>query len=260
MGDKQYTLGDLTSIVEQLHHLRQKYTWIGGQAVGVWASRYLTAEEGQQMARQLGLSFPLTSEDGDIRAKEEVATLLAHQFDAKLYAIRLKDPTRGKAWILQIGLPGQDEPFTLDVMENVPGLETIEGPQVQSFIYQLPIGPRSAKLVAYILDPISLLYAKADVWKREKDAIDPSTGLVKERNDDKHLMVLGAIIGRYLTEVERATKAQQKIPTTKEKEVERLEQFLTKFPVLPPGVIQNIRAALDPTDRDEGMGELSGPV
>ena len=260
MDEKQYTLGDLSSLVEQLHHLRLKYAWIGGQAVGVWASRYLKEAESQQLAQDLGLSFPLTSGDGDIRAQEEVAQLLAHQLEAKLHAVRLKDPTRGKAWVLHIRLPDQDEPFVLDVMENVPGLETIEGPHVQSFIYQLPIGPRSAKLVAYILDPISLLYAKADVWTREKDAINPSTGLIKDRHDDKHLIVLGTIMGHYLAEVERATEAHQQIPTTKEREVQRLKHFLAKFPVLPPGVTQNIRAALAPTDRDEGMSEVSGPV
>ena len=255
MGDRQYTLSELSSVVEKLHSLRLKYAWIGGQAVGVWASRYLRADEVQQM----GISFPITSKDGDIRAQEEVATLLAHQLDAKIYAIRLKDQCRGNAWILQIGIDGQDQPLTLDVMELVPGLETVEGRQVESFIYQLPIGPRSAKLIANILDPISLLYAKADVWTREKDAIDPSTGLVKDRNDAMHLSVLSAVIGPYLAEVERATKAKQKIPTTKENEVTRLEQFLTKFPILPPGVAQNIRAALNPTDREEGMGDIPGP-
>ena len=98
MDEKQYTLGDLSSLVEQLHHLRLKYAWIGGQAVGVWASRYLKEAESQQLAQDLGLSFPLTSGDGDIRAQEEVAQLLAHQLEAKLHAVRLKDPTRGKAW------------------------------------------------------------------------------------------------------------------------------------------------------------------
>jgi len=28
MDEKQYTLGDLSSLVEQLHHLRLKYAWI----------------------------------------------------------------------------------------------------------------------------------------------------------------------------------------------------------------------------------------
>ena len=91
-------------------------------------------------------------------------------------------------------------------------------------------------------------------------AINPSTGLIKDRHDDKHLIVLGTIMGHYLAEVERATEAHQQIPTTKEREVQRLKHFLAKFPVLPPGVTQNIRAALAPTDRDEGMSEFSGPV
>ena len=73
MDEKQYTLGDLSSLVEQLHHLRLKYAWIGGQAVGVWASRYLKEAESQQLAQDLGLSFPLTSGDGDTSRLRQVS-------------------------------------------------------------------------------------------------------------------------------------------------------------------------------------------
>jgi hypothetical protein len=227
-------LADFEPVLKALQIIKQPpHSWVGGQAIIVWANRFLTPDE----IDSSGLRRPLTSKDGDLRASEEVARYLAVALGGTVRTFKLKDPTRGKACALLVKLNNQE--VIIDVLEKLPGVSESE----PGFTMAVKAGSKDNNLTAKVLDPISLLLNKADVWRREiKRQAD---GAGKERRYDReHLALLGMLMPKYLTELQRWEHQGVRLKSTMEAERSRLQRFLDSNPTLPPGLHETLAAAI----------------
>jgi len=169
-----FTLTDFEPVLRALQDIKHPpHAWVGDQAIIVWANRFLTTEE----IAGLGLKVPLTSKDGDLKSSEKVARLLAEALKGTVQTYHLKDTTRGTAWGLRIDLNGV--PVIIDVLERLPGVSE------PTYIFEIKAGLADKSITAKVIDPISLLLNKADVWNREKDRPKIMEGdlVVNERYD-----------------------------------------------------------------------------
>jgi hypothetical protein len=241
-----FTLADFEPVLRALQEIKQPpHAWVGGQAIIVWANRFLTTDE----ITSSGLKVPLTSKDGDLKSSEKVARFLADALKGTVQTYRLKDTTRGTAWGLRIELNGV--PVIIDVLEKLPGVND------PSYVFEIKAGLPNKSLTAKVIDPISLLLNKADVWNREKDRpkVVEDGVVVNERYDKEHLVLLSLLIPKYLAELESWQVSKTHLKTTVEAERRRLQDFLAASPSLPNGVSENLSRSF-PGDAfsDDGHG------
>jgi hypothetical protein len=243
-----FALADFESILAVLQKIKQpSHSWVGGQAVILWANRFLSPDE---IARS-GMEMPLKSKDGDLRASGEIAQILADQLKGTVQNYRLKDPSRGKACAVLVTI--NDAPVFIDVMEKLPGVAESE----PGYALEIKAGLPDRMLTIRVLDPISLLFGKTDVWNREKDKppeiID---GVAKPlRNDKEHLILLSLLIPKYLNEMETWQQKKVRLKTTVEAERGRLRRFLDDHPSLPSGVAKELEKAFRPNVINSGAAE-----
>ncbi len=241
-------LADFEPVLRALKQIKEPpHSWVGGQAIIVWANRYLAPER----IKEIGLEIPLKSKDGDLRASEGVVQFLAAALGVKPQTYRLKDPSRGTAWGLKVKLNGA--PVLIDVLEKLPGVSEAN----PGYAIEIKAGLPDKTLTAKVLDPVSLLFNKADVWKREKDKqveIENGTVIKPGRYDVKHMELLCQVMPRYFAELGKWEQIGASIRTTLAAERNRLLRFLDTSPELPAGVAESLRQACLP-DPTVGSGE-----
>jgi hypothetical protein len=132
----EHTLQDFELVLRALQNVKEPHAWVGGQAVIVWANRYLSQAE----IESTGLQVPLSSKDGDLKANAIVAKFLAKELGAKKQDYRLKDESRGMAWGLIVSLNGQQVLF--DILEKLPGVDD------PIYVHTVSVGPRENRLTA----------------------------------------------------------------------------------------------------------------
>ena len=237
----EHTLQDFELVLRALQNVKEPHAWVGGQAVIVWANRYLRQAE----IESTGLQVPLSSKDGDLKANAIVAKFLAKELGAKKQDYRLKDESRGMAWGLIVSLNGQQVLF--DILEKLPGVDD------PVYVHTVSVGPRENRLTAKVVDPVSLLINKADVWRREKDKQAAPNRAV--RHDREHLTMLGMLLPKYLIELEGWQKVHG--AASLERQVDRLRSFLDSNPELPGSIGDDLRRALTDGGHHGGSSPLS---
>lgn len=150
----------------------------------IWAEHYLSFEE--RLAA--GLEEPLTSKDLDLRGSRAHALIIWGLWggQGEKHELRWKDTGR-ISWAMATHPKGDPQRRVVAVTEQVPGLPNGEG-------IALRLTHRGLRL--HVLDPVSCLKAKSDVLRREM-----AGNLADERNDARHLMLLLAVVPRYLDDL-----------------------------------------------------------
>jgi hypothetical protein len=236
-----FGMEDFEPVLRALKQIKNPpHSWVGGQAVFVWANRYLT----QDQIKSTGLRTPLKSKDGDLRASGPIVQFLAKELNGQVVSGRLKDPSGGNVWGLIIKL--NQQPVVIDVLEKLPGVaDSSEG-----YSIEIKAGTTDSSLTARVIDPVSLLLNKADVWKREKARQhSAANGEVQAgRNDKEHLGLLGQLLPLYFDELRRWQRKGVSTKLDVEKERTRLQQFMATNPELPSGIAELLHHAIRSSD------------
>ena len=168
----------------------------GGQAVNVWALTY------EEKSSELTKYLPFASKDCDIWVDEIALRNIANVLDGDLK--RGKSPSDGQLGIFT----SKDKELTLDLLSNVYGLKLEELKKAQERLIQI----QGIK----IIDPLYLFKGKCH-------------NLVSlpqiDRNDSKHLLMLGLIIPEYLKGFIEAIKQEGKEPRILVREIKVLLGF-----------------------------------
>jgi len=216
----QSCIGDYKELLNQLHEAESNYCLIGGHAVEAWFKYFFPKE------RPEGYPKTILSKDMDVRGNKADAVLLKSAFNLKLMEYKLKQSWRGRAWGLDWKASG--EPTKFEVLETLPGVdkspEEITGHQIQ-------IEYEGIKLS--VIDPVSLMINKMDVYSREKDG--------KNRNDLFHLNAIAAIMNPYFEHVENS-KLKDQIDVRAEKK--RLRFHVKKYDAVLPEEIKKLTSLI----------------
>ena len=188
-----HTPEDYKEVFRELQLNEVRYCVFGGMGVALWAKYFLTDSD---IAEANAGGDSLHTKDLDLRGRSAVSgTILAGWDNAGLIAKgALKAPRSGLFWGIRNG-PGASGK-QVEVMESIAGLDDgADAPR--GYELNLMVWPEE-NIRVRVLDPISCLVAKLDVFSREREANRKG-----DRNDRSHIRMLDRICPIYLEALRR---------------------------------------------------------
>jgi hypothetical protein len=208
---------------------------IGGFAVALWS---LTCR-----VKLVGyIPEEFTSKDVDFRGGRQFVNAIAEVLKPVTIAsaVRKHFPNMGK--VNSLSCPLGECRIDIEVLEAVPWVD--KGPKEPlGYGYELEFDLGGEQLKVAVLDPVSLFFAKTHAL-----STDTQKNIDGLRNDPQHILILNAVIDRYLEEIADKPTREDQVKRLKEffssSQAKQLETALREFQKYRPEIGQSLSSAI----------------